>query len=278
MKIFHSIADLRAWRQTVGAMAFVPTMGCLHAGHLALIDVARKQAKHVVVSIFVNRLQFSPGEDFARYPHPFEADCQQLMLAGVDALFCPDEDVLYPQGSQAFMVAPPPLENELCGAFRPGHFRAVATIVAKLFNIVQAQAACFGKKDYQQWVIIKGMVHDLNMPIDIIRVDTRRESDGLALSSRNTYLSAAQRAQAPQLFAQLQTISTQRQTGLLDFAALEEKAHVALTRQGWQVDYIAIRQAHTLAIPLPDEKNLVVLAAARLGNTRLIDNIEFIRM
>ena len=193
MKIIHTIAGLRAGRKTAGSVAFVPTMGNLHAGHLALVAQARAAAEHVVVSVFVNRLQFGQGEDFDQYPRTLEDDAAKLRDAGVSVLFAPSEQELYPRVRQDYQVEPPHLQNELCGQFRPNHFRGVATVVCKLFNIVQPDAACFGKKDYQQLAIIQGMTDDLNIPVRIIPVDTGRAEDGLALSSRNQYLSAEER-------------------------------------------------------------------------------------
>ena len=273
MQILRTIADVRAWRKTAGRLAFVPTMGNLHEGHLALVTEARRHSEAVIVSIFVNRLQFGQGEDFDSYPRTFEADCAKLEAAQVDALFLPDERALYPRIRQDFNVEPPHLQNELCGAFRPGHFRGVATVVTKLFNIVQPDVACFGKKDYQQLAVLRGMVADLNMPIDIVPVDTGRAADGLALSSRNGYLSAEERAEAPRLYRQLSLIRDALQAGSNDYAGLEAVAHADLTAHGWQVDYVEIRAADTLEIAHAGERHIVILAAARLGKTRLIDNL-----
>ncbi|UOP08251.1 pantoate--beta-alanine ligase [Alysiella crassa] len=275
MKIIHTIKELRQWRQSVQSVAFVPTMGNLHAGHLALVQRAQSEAEHVVVSIFVNRLQFGQGEDFDRYPRTLEQDAAKLRDVGVAVLFAPDERELYPNVAQNYQVEPPHLQNELCGAFRPNHFRGVATVVCKLFNIVQADTACFGKKDYQQLAIIRGMVDDLNMPIKIVPVDTGRADDGLALSSRNQYLSATERAEAPRMFQQLQWLAEQVRGGNHDYVALEQAAAAELTAHGWQVDYVEIREAGSLNVARLGDKNLVVLAAARLGTTRLIDNLEF---
>lgn len=277
MQILRTIADVRAWRKTAGRLAFVPTMGNLHEGHLALVTEARRHSEAVIVSIFVNRLQFGQGEDFDSYPRTFEADCAKLEAAQVDALFLPDERALYPRIRQDFNVEPPHLQNELCGAFRPGHFRGVATVVTKLFNIVQPDVACFGKKDYQQLAVLRGMVADLNMPIDIVPVDTGRAADGLALSSRNGYLSAEERAEAPRLYRQLSLIRDALQAGSNDYAGLEAVAHADLTAHGWQVDYVEIRTADTLEIAHAGERHIVILAAARLGKTRLIDNIDVMR-
>ena len=277
MQILRTIADVRAWRKTAGRLAFVPTMGNLHEGHLALVTEARRHSEAVIVSIFVNRLQFGQGEDFDSYPRTFEADCAKLEAAQVDALFLPDERALYPRIRQDFNVEPPHLQNELCGAFRPGHFRGVATVVTKLFNIVQPDVACFGKKDYQQLAVLRGMVADLNMPIDIVPVDTGRAADGLALSSRNGYLSAEERAEAPRLYRQLSLIRDALQAGSNDYAGLEAVAHADLTAHGWQVDYVEIRAADTLEIAHAGERHIVILAAVRLGKTRLIDNIDVMR-
>ncbi|KMN82157.1 pantothenate synthetase [Chromobacterium sp. LK11] len=277
MEIIRTVAEMRAWRRQAGKLAFVPTMGNLHAGHLALVKAARERADKVAVSIFVNRLQFGQGEDFGAYPRTFDADCEKLRAAGVDALFFPDEQELYPRVRQDFNVEPPNIQNELCGAFRPGHFRGVATVVTKLFNIVQPDLACFGKKDFQQLHVIRAMVDDLNSPIEIVPVDTGRADDGLALSSRNGYLSAEERAEAPRLYRNLTRLQRRLQDGDNDYAALEQGARDDLAQAGWTVDYVEIRQADTLAVAHAGEKRLVVLAAARLGRTRLIDNIEVFR-
>lgn len=274
MQIIHTIKELREWRKTAGKVAFVPTMGNLHEGHLALVREAKKCADNVVVSIFVNRLQFGQGEDFDKYPRTLQQDADKLAGEGVAVVFAPDEKELYPNVEQRFNVEPPHLQNELCGKFRPGHFRGVATVVTKLFNIVQPDTACFGKKDYQQLVIIKGFVEDLNFNIEIVPVDTGRASDGLALSSRNQYLSEAERAEAPRLYQELQNIAAALKNGNLDYAQLEAECIRRLTDAGWVVDYIEIRHAYSLAVAHVGDKELVVLAAARLGTTRLIDNLE----
>ncbi len=275
MQIIRTIEEMRQWRRSHDSVAFVPTMGNLHAGHLALVAQAKQAERHTAVSIFVNRLQFGQGEDFGRYPRTLEADAEKLRAAGVDALFVPDEAELYPRVAQQYQVEPPNLQNELCGAFRPGHFRGVATVVCKLFNIVQPDTACFGKKDYQQLVVIQGMVDDLNIPVRIIPVDTGRATDGLALSSRNQYLKPEERAEAPQLYRSLQAVADTVRGGSRDYAALEEQARRGLASRGWQVDYIEIRAAGSLNTARVGDKQLVVLGAARLGGTRLIDNIEF---
>jgi len=277
MEIIRTIAEMRAWRRSAGRVAFVPTMGNLHEGHLALVAEAHRQASSVVVSIFVNRLQFGQGEDFGAYPRTFDADCQKLADAGVDVLFFPDEKELYPRVRQDFNVEPPHIQNELCGAFRPGHFRGVATVVTKLFNIVAPDVACFGKKDFQQLHVIRAMVADLNQPIEILGVDIGRAADGLALSSRNAYLTPDERAQAPQLYRMLQQLRVALEQGANDYAAMEARARAELEQQGWVVDYVEIRQAETLEVAHAGEQHLVVMVAARLGRTRLIDNIDILR-
>lgn len=274
MQIIHTIQELRQWRRQCGSVAFVPTMGNLHEGHLALVRRARAEAENVVVSIFVNRLQFGQGEDFDRYPRTLAEDAEKLRGEGVAVVFAPDEAELYPRVAQQYQVEPPNLQNELCGAFRPGHFRGVATVVTKLFNIVQPDVACFGKKDYQQLAVIRGLTEDLNLPVRIIAVDTGRAEDGLALSSRNQYLSAAERAEAPRLYRVLQTAADALRAGNRDFAALEQAACAELAAHGWTVDYVEIREAGSLNVARLGDRDLVVLAAARLGSTRLIDNLE----
>ncbi len=274
MQIIHTVKELREWRKTAGRVAFVPTMGNLHEGHLALVREAKKRADNVVVSIFVNRLQFGQGEDFDKYPRTLGQDSAKLEGEGVAVVFAPDEKELYPNVEQRYNVEPPNLQNELCGRFRPGHFRGVATVVTKLFNIVQPDAACFGKKDYQQLAIIKGFAEDLNFNVEIVPVDTGRASDGLALSSRNQYLNENERAEAPRLFRELNKIAEALRGGNLAYAELEQTAIRNLTAAGWTVDYVEIRHAESLAVAHAGDKDLVVLAAARLGGTRLIDNVE----
>lgn len=274
MQIIHTIHELREWRKNAGTVAFVPTMGNLHEGHLALVREAKQCAGNVVVSIFVNRLQFGQGEDFDKYPRTLQQDAAKLENEGVAVVFAPDEKELYPNVEQRYNVEPPNLQNELCGKFRTGHFRGVATVVTKLFNIVQPDAACFGKKDYQQLAVIKGLVEDLNINIDIVPVDTGRASDGLALSSRNQYLSEQERAEAPRLYRELRAIADAVRSGNLAYAVLEQAAAQRLGEAGWTVDYIEVRRADDLSVAHAGDKNLVILAAARLGGTRLIDNIE----
>ena len=274
MDIVPKIADLRARLKREPSIAFVPTMGNLHVGHIELMRAARGRGGCVVASIFVNRLQFAPHEDFDSYPRTFEADCEKLAACGVDVVFAPDERELYPE-PQGFAVEPPQLGSQLEGEYRPGFFRGVATVVLKLFNIVRPDIAVFGKKDYQQLMIVRGMVRQLNLPIDILGCETTRAADGLALSSRNGYLSSAERAEAPRLHRTLQWVKAQILTGIRDFADLEVQARLRLQENQWDTDYVAVRKQSDLQFPNSSERALVVLAAARLGTTRLIDNLEF---
>ena len=273
MQIHSSIADLRSALKGRGRVVFVPTMGNLHAGHISLMKQARAHGDTVVASIFVNRLQFGPNEDFDKYPRTFQADCDKLAAAGVDVLFAPTEADLYPEPRE-YTVEPPAIQNILDGEFRPGHFRGVATVVLKLFNIVQPQAAVFGKKDYQQLMVIRNMTRQLALPIDIIGGETVRAEDGLALSSRNGYLSATERTEAPRLHRLLNKIRDAVRNGESDTQKLENEAISELTVAGWKTDYVAIRQQADLSMPKGVNAPLVVLAASRLGTTRLIDNIE----
>ena len=265
MQVLTDITALRAALAAAGPVGFVPTMGNLHEGHLSLVRLARRQARSVVVSIFVNRLQFLPSEDFDRYPRTFERDRELLAAEGVEFIFAPHERTLYPE-PQAYRVQPPSMANELEGRFRPGFFEGVTTVVLKLFNCVQPALAVFGKKDFQQLVIVRGMVRQLDLPITIVAGETTREADGLAMSSRNGYLSADERREAPRLYRVL----TEVKQGLPPGDAVRE-----LARAGWQPDYIEIRRKTDLAPPGPGDSELVVLGAARLGATRLIDNVEF---
>jgi pantoate--beta-alanine ligase len=274
MRIHETIDGVRAALQAAGRIVFVPTMGNLHEGHITLMRQARAHGDCVVASIFVNRLQFRPGEDFDKYPRTLAADCEKLVAAGVDHLFAPDEAELYPE-PQRYVVEPPAGHATILeGAFRPGHFRGVATVVMKLFGIVQPQAALFGKKDYQQFMVLSAMVREFALPIDIVPGETVRAADGLALSSRNGYLSADERAEAPRLFATLTEIAEAVRAGNRDYAALEAAAMESLRAHGWQPDYVAVRQRLDLQSPAAGENELVALAAARLGSTRLIDNLE----
>ncbi|MDP2878033.1 MAG: pantoate--beta-alanine ligase [Sulfuricella sp.] len=272
MQIISTTQELRGRLKSEPSVAFVPTMGNLHQGHLALVRQAREHGRCVVVSIFVNPLQFGPNEDFAKYPRTFEQDCEKL--AGLaDVVFAPTVADLYPEPQQVY-VEPPPVANELCGAFRPGHFRGVATVVLKLFNIVQPRAAVFGKKDYQQLHVIRAMARQLNLPLEIVAGETLRAGDGLALSSRNGYLGAEERAEAVRLYRNLARIRESIVAGNLDFPALERGAIDDLEAHGWCVEYVLVRAADSLASAQAGELNLVVLAAAWLGKTRLIDNLE----
>lgn len=272
MRLIHRVAELRTALDGARETAFVPTMGNLHAGHLSLIELAKRHGRPVVASIFVNPLQFGPDEDYARYPRTLEADCAQLEAAGCDIVFAPDGQEMYPE-PQTYIVQPP-LASELCGAQRPGHFAGVATVVLKLFNMVRPRHAVFGKKDYQQLFILKGLVRQFNLPIAVLAGETGRAPDGLALSSRNGYLSPAQRAEAPSLYRVLNEVADQLKAGATDLRQIEDSAQANLRQRGWQVDYVSVRSRATLLPPSPGEEGRVVLAAARLGTTRLIDNIE----
>ncbi|MCF8198473.1 MAG: pantoate--beta-alanine ligase [Sulfuritalea sp.] len=274
MLIHHTIAETRAALANAGRIVLVPTMGNLHDGHIALVRQARKHGDCVVASIFVNRLQFRPGEDFEKYPRTLEADCERLRTAGVNHLFAPDENELYPV-PQRYVIEPPPEHaNILEGEFRPGHFRGVATVVMKLFSVVQPQAALFGKKDYQQFMVLSDMVREFGVPIEVIPGETIRADDGLALSSRNGYLSEQERAEAPNLFRVLSNVVDAVRKGNKDYYALEQGAVSELQARGWTPDYVALRKKVDLQLPSAHDSGLVVLAAARLGSTRLIDNLE----
>lgn len=273
MQIFSRVDDLRAALAGKPEVVFVPTMGNLHEGHISLMTQARQHGRTVVASIFVNRLQFGPGEDFDKYPRTFEADCAKLAAAGVDVLFAPTEADLYPE-PQTYQVEPPEIQNWLEGEFRPGHFRGVATVVLKLFNIVQPHTALFGKKDYQQLMVLRNMGRQLALPIRILGGETVRAEDGLALSSRNGYLTPAERAEAPRLARELNKLRDAIRAGNRDYPVLERAAMAALDAAGWKADYVAVRQQADLQSPGSPDAPLVVLAAARLGVTRLIDNLE----
>ena len=273
MDIHSAIPELRVALKNLGRIVFVPTMGNLHEGHISLMTRARAHGDTVVASIFVNRLQFGPNEDFDKYPRTFQADCDRLAAAGVDVLFAPTEADLYPE-PQEYTVEPPAIQHMLDGEFRPGHFRGVATVVLKLFNIVQPQIALFGKKDYQQLMVIRNMARQLALPIEIIGGETVRAANGLALSSRNGYLTESERAEAPRLSRLLQKIRSAIRAGATNFTELEQEAVAELNSAGWKTDYVAVRQQSDLNPPSTAKQALVVLAASRLGNTRLIDNIE----
>lgn len=286
MQIVHTLADLRQALKPATLRAFVPTMGNLHLGHLDLIQRARQEVNKrtaqggvTVASIFVNRLQFGPNEDFDTYPRTLEKDFALLEANGCDVVFAPSEKDLYPE-AQIFKVHPPAeLANILEGAFRPGFFVGVSTVVHKLFNIVQPDLAVFGKKDYQQLMIIRRMVQQMALPIEIIGIETRRAEDGLALSSRNGYLSPQERTAAVQLSVALRSLATKARAGnaagQLDVASAEAVAIDSLRKEGWTPDYITLRHQHDLSpVTGPCNEPMVVLGAAKLGNTRLIDNLE----
>jgi pantoate--beta-alanine ligase len=272
MQIISTIAELRTRLTNERAIAFVPTMGNLHEGHLSLMHLAREHGSCVVASIFVNPLQFGPNEDFDKYPRTLEADCAALKDLA-DVMFVPSVNEMYPE-KQTVFVEPPPIANELDGASRPGHFRGMATVVLKLLNIVQPQVALFGKKDYQQLHIIRRMVAQLNLPVRIVGGETVRAADGLALSSRNQYLSAAERSEAIFLYQTLQKMRLALLQGGRDIERLQQQAVEALVARGWVVDYVAVRNQSDLLVPSTVYRDLVILAAARLGSTRLIDNVE----
>ena len=279
MKIIQDINELRstirAWRQAGERIAFVPTMGNLHQGHFSLVDVARQHADRVIVSIFVNPMQFGPSEDLDNYPRTLQQDCDGLTAHQADAVFTPTPALMYPRGLDVqSYVEVPKLGDHHCGGSRAGHFRGVSTIVTKLFNLVQPDVACFGQKDYQQLAIIRQMVTDLSMPIEIIGVPTCRADDGLALSSRNGYLNAEQRAIAPALYQSLQWLKAQLAAGEADLRALEQQTKQRLQEAGFRPDYLNISNQLTLEPAKLASEPLVVLAAAYLGTTRLIDNIE----
>ncbi len=286
MKIVHHIEELRQTLAPFQRPAFVPTMGNLHAGHIALVEQARPLGDVTVASIFVNRLQFLPHEDFDSYPRTWDADCAQLKAAGCHVLFAPREADLYPT-PQTFKVQPDPaLADMLEGHFRPGFFTGVCTVVMKLFSAVFAGrahgVAVFGRKDYQQLMVIRQMVQQFALPIDIVGADTRRADDGLALSSRNGYLDAAQRQEAVALSHALRTLAEQAEAAgpalTSQLPALEAAALKALAQRGWQPDYLTVRRRSDLQLPQAGDTSLVALGAARVGTTRLIDNLEFTRI
>ena len=279
MDVIHDADTLRSHLQPLhragGALAFVPTMGNLHAGHALLVKHARSIATHVVVSVFVNPLQFGEGEDYASYPFTLDADRELLLDLGTDVLFLPDVEDIYPGGANdTTTVVVPGLNAILEGEHRPTHFDGVSTVVARLFGLVQPDIAVFGEKDYQQLLLIQKMVADLCMPIRIDAVATVREADGLAMSSRNGYLDAAQRAVAAQLYRALREVVTAVESGATDYAVLERSARQQLQAVGFVPDYVSVRRARDLVEPGPDDRLLRVLAAAWLGTARLIDNLE----
>jgi len=277
MQVHETIASLRALRAAIGQaqrVAVVPTMGNLHAGHISLMRQAREHADIVIATIFVNRLQFRPGEDFEKYPRTFAADCAQLEAAGVEHLFAPDEAEMYPQPQTYYVEPPAEQANILEGEFRPGHFRGMATVVLKLLQMTKPDVALFGKKDYQQLMVIRNMVADFNLPVQVIGGETVRAEDGLALSSRNGYLSAVERNEAARLFQVITTIAAAVRAGNRDYKQLEQEAMAQLQTHGWLPEYVALRKKLDLQCAPAHDSGLVVLAAARLGSTRLIDNLE----
>ena len=280
MEIFSSNPEVnnkvREWRRNGDRIGFVPTMGNLHAGHLRLIERIKPQTDRVIVSIYVNPLQFGPNEDFDNYPRTLDADREKLDALNIDLLFTPNDASMYPHGTKncSYVDAPSFLTEGLEGAHRRFHFRGVTTVVMKLFNIVMPDVAIFGEKDFQQLLIISQMVRDFNLPIDILAEPTVREADGLALSSRNQYLSKQERLIAPKLYATLNDTRQRIQMRNMDLVELEQEAIMRLERLGFAPDYVAIRNADTLAEPDTACHNMVILAAARLGKTRLIDNLR----
>jgi len=268
-------AQIRDWRRHAERIGFVPTMGNLHAGHLRLVDVAKQHCDKVVVSVYVNPMQFGVSEDFSKYPRTLDQDKALLEKLKIDMLFTPDDQQMYPHGHQHnTFIDVPDLTTGLEGAHRPGHFRGVATIVNKLFNIVQPDVAVFGEKDYQQLLVIRRMAHDLDMPIEIIGEPTVRETDGLAMSSRNQYLTAEERRRAPGLYETLQFVRERLLRNGVDTTDLEQEAIMLLEKKGFVPDYVAIRHSETLHDPKSLTEPLVILMAARLGTTRLIDNLR----
>lgn len=267
MQVLRDCASLRQIRAACRRLAFVPTMGNLHAGHLSLVDLARQHADAVIASIYVNPLQFAPNEDFARYPRSFERDIELLKTAGANAVFAPD-DALMDIARQCVFVEPSSLAQDLCGRFRPGHFRGVATIVLKLLHLVAPDLLVLGKKDLQQLTIVREMLEQLNLPVELLSAETIRDADGVALSSRNRYLSTAERAEAPHLYRCLRAVAD-----AADPTRAAEAARQELESAGWKVDYITVRDAKTLAEPAAGAP-LVALGAAWLGTTRLIDNVQ----
>jgi pantoate--beta-alanine ligase len=271
-------AHISRWHRDGQRVAFVPTMGNLHAGHMSLIEMARRHGERFVASIFVNPMQFGPNEDFAHYPRTPRADENMLAAAGCDLMFMPDVTEIYPAGpAGSTRVEIAPLSRILEGEYRPGHFEGVTTVVAKLFNIVQPEVAVFGEKDFQQLTVIRRMVADLCLPVEIIGAPTVRESDGLAMSSRNQYLTPAERQLAPGIFATLENATRRLASGEGDFAAIERAGIESLTAAGLRPDYFSIRNAEDLSPPHADTRHLVVLTAVRMSHARLIDNLQVSR-
>jgi pantoate--beta-alanine ligase len=278
MEVLSNIESLRARLKELGPTALVPTMGNLHAGHLALVAQAKASGLPVVTSIFVNRLQFAPHEDFDTYPRTFEQDRIKLEAAGCSVIFAPSEADLYPEPQSCMVEPAASIANVLEGQFRPGFFRGVSTVVLKLFNTVQPKLAVFGKKDYQQLLVVRHMTRQLALPIEIQGLETLREADGLAMSSRNSYLNEAERKEAPRLHEVLSSVKQALRAGNLNVDQQERLAIDSLRLNGWLPDYVAVRKQSNLEAPTEAEtasgEPLVVLAAARLGKTRLIDNLE----
>ena len=282
MDTVTTIASVRehvqAWRREGLRVAFVPTMGNLHTGHVSLIETARRHGDRFVASIFVNPMQFGPNEDWAQYPRTPREDERMLAGAGCSLMFMPDVNEIYPTGAErATRIEVPGLSRILDGEFRPGHFEGVSTIVAKLFHIVEPDVAVFGEKDFQQLTVIRRMVADLCMPIQIIGAATVRDHDGLAMSSRNQYLTAAERALAPQIYVALEAAAARIRTGDADFADIEREGFHELERTGFRPDYFCIRKAEDLSPATREDRKLVILTAARIGKARLIDNIQVTR-
>lgn len=278
MKKIQTVKKMRstitAWREAGDKVALVPTMGNLHKGHLSLVSLAAEHADRVVVSIFVNPTQFGPGEDFDRYPRTLDVDARKLSRARVDAIFAPTVDAVYPRGiEQATVVTVPALSEQLCGESRPGHFSGVTSVVSRLFNICMPHVAVFGQKDYQQLMILRRMVEDLHFPVRLIQGPTEREPDGLAMSSRNNFLDAGQRAIATTIYQSLVKLAEDLRGGRRDYPELEAAAAANIRAAGMTPDYVAVRNADTLAIPDARSVRLVILAAARLAGVRLIDNL-----
>ena len=280
MLVVSTIAEVRAhvarWHAAKQRVVFVPTMGNLHAGHVSLIEAARRHGERFVASIFVNPMQFGPNEDFAHYPRTPTQDATMLEDAGCDLLFMPDVGEIYPNGStEATRIEVPGISSILCGEFRPGHFEGVATVVAKLFHIVEPDVAIFGEKDFQQLTVIRRMVADLCLRVAIVGAPTVREADGLAMSSRNQYLTGEERLLAPTIYRQLSQAVAAFQSGERDFAKIEKTGRTMLDGAGFRTDYFSVRDARSLASASPDTRQFVVLAASRLGKARLIDNVQF---
>ncbi len=278
MQVIRNIRDLRTmtngWRRENLSIGFVPTMGNLHAGHLQLVEESRARTDRTVASIFVNPMQFGETEDFNGYPKTTDEDCAALTEREVDAVFMPEAEEIYPGGlQQATRIDVTGLSDIVEGSFRPGHFQGVATVVAKLLNMVQPDVALFGEKDFQQLLVIRQMVQDLNMPVQIIGIPTVRESDGLAMSSRNGYLTDEERKLAPEVYCVLKDVQDSLDQGQRDFQKLEQQAEKDLNKKGFKTDYLVIRRAEDLLYPTADDHKLVILVASWLGKARLIDNL-----